>query len=390
MALYVNTSMTALNGQYYVQQLSDQVNSSIEKLTTGSRLTSARDDAASVQLADLFDTQLTGLTQANRNASYGIAMAQIAEGSLTEINNNLQRAYQVSLMGGNRTLSANDRSALGSEFSTLLNTNNLIAESTRFGAINILNYNSTEAGFVIKSRPEPGEPQVVTTGNAVLTSLFGKSLNSEGINGQNLSTVSANLNNTGNLGNVVAAYMLLNNQSDAGAAADALFNGTRQGAISEMTGNSAVALDIDELSKVLTNEISGQAGQSAIITGVAAVFNAFTDAQVNSATGYSDAQLNQIYGFATDTLLDVMSALSIEVTGQRGRLGAEQAALTSTIRANSTSMVNIKDARSRIADTDFATETARLTRGQILLQGASSILTQASQTPNIALSLLRG
>lgn len=147
MMLLVNTNMTALQGQYYVQQLSDQVNSSIEKLTTGSRLSSARNDAAGVQLADLFDTQLTGLTQANRNANYGIAMAQIAEGSLSEINSNLQRAYQLSVMGGNRSLESSDRIALGDEFTTLLETNNLIANNTLYGAINILNYNSSEEGF---------------------------------------------------------------------------------------------------------------------------------------------------------------------------------------------------------------------------------------------------
>ena len=389
MTLLVNTNMTALQGQYYVQQLSDQVNSSIEKLTTGSRLSSARNDAAGVQLADLFDTQLTGLTQANRNANYGIAMAQIAEGSLSEINSNLQRAYQLSVMGGNRSLESSDRRALGDEFTTLLETNNLIANNTLYGAINILNYNSSEEGFLIKSRPEPGGPQTVTTGNAILTSLFGKALNSDNITGQMLSLVSTNLGATGDLGKMVAAYMLVNNQSDAGAAADALLTGTREGAISTLVTNSAVQIDINEFNKLLINELSAQTGQSAVITGAAAAFTAFADTDVNSDAGYSDQQLNQIYGFSTDTLLDTLSALSTEVTNQRTRLGAEQNGLLSTIRSNTNSIVNIKDARSRVADTDFATETVNLTRNQILLQGANTILAQATQTPNIALSLLR-
>ncbi|MBB1485962.1 flagellin N-terminal helical domain-containing protein [Oceanospirillum sediminis] len=389
MTLLVNTNMTALQGQYYVQQISDQVNSSIEKLTTGSRISSARNDAASVQLADLFDTQLTGLTQANRNANYGIAMAQIAEGSLSEINNNLQRAYQLSVMGGNRSLESSDRVALGDEFKTLLETNNLIANNTLFGSINILNYESNEEGFLIKSRPEPGGPQTVTTGNAILTSLFGKALNSDNITGQMLSLVSINLGATGDLGKMVAAYMLINNQSDAGVAADALLTGTRTGAISTLATNSAVQLDIDEMNTLLVNELSAQTGQSAVVTGAAGAFTGFADTDVHSTIGFSDQQLNQIYGFSTDTLLDTLSGLSTEVTNQRSRLGAEQNGLLSTIRSNTNSIVNIKDARSRVADTDFATETVKLTRNQILLQGANTILSQATQTPNIALSLLR-
>lgn len=388
MSILVNTNIGALHGRQNVQQLSDQVNESIQKLTTGTRLTSSREDAAAVELVQQFDIQLIGLTQANRNANYGIAMAQIAEGSLTEISGNMQRARQLAVAGGSRTLSSEGRNALAEEFKELLETNNLIANNTLYGDINILNYNSSSSGFKVQSRPEPAPSVTVTTGNAILTSLFGNALNQGGITGQTLSTISANLDNTGDLGKIIGAYMLVNGESDAGVAADALLTGTREGNISELINNSALQINIDEFKKVLATENSAQAGQSNLITGAAAVFTAFADTDV-SPTGFSDEQLNTIYEFTTNALLETMTGVISAVSRQRSRLGADMSGLESTIRVNSTEATNIKDARSRIADTDFAEESAKLARSQILQQAANNILAQANQRPNIALSLLR-
>ena len=389
MSILINTNIGALQGRQNVQQLSEQVNESIQKLSSGTQLTSSRDAAASVKLVHQFDAHLTGLNQANRNANFGIAMAQIAEGSLSEISSNMQRARQITVTAGNRTLSSDDRNALGEEFKELLSTNNLIANNTLYGNINILNYDSAESGFEIRSRPEPAPLVTVTTGNAILTSLFGASINNDGITGQTLSTLSANLGNTGDLGELVAAYMLVTGESNAATAADTLFAGAREGNVSELVNNSALQLDINELNKVLTTENSAQVGQSALITAVAAVFTEFADTDVDSVTGFSDGQLNQVHAFATDTLLDAMSGMISSISRQRSKLGADQNGLASTIRANSTEMINVKDARSRIADTDFASESAKLARNQILLQAANTILAQANQRPNTALSLLR-
>ncbi len=111
-------------------------------------------------------------------------------------------------------------------------------------------------------------------------------------------------------------------------------------------------------------------------------------ANLDSDTGFTDAQLNTVNGFLTDTMLDMMSDLVTEVDKQRAKLGAEQNGLTSTIRSNTTAIVNVSDSRSRIQDTDFARETAELTRNQIIQQASTSILSQANQLPQAALSLL--
>lgn len=400
MALFVNTNVSALNGQKNLMNVTDRMNGSFEKLSSGSRINSAKDDAAGLQISDRLTTQVIGLQQGTRNANDGISIAQIAEGALAEVTNNIQRMRQLVVQGGNRTLSLDDRDALGQEFEKLLNVNEDIADRTAFGTMNILNYNSNSAGFQIQSGAQSGEQDAVTTGNAKLTSLFGQIMADEGATGT-LSTLSAagNLSDAGILGKITAAYMLVTNESARDVALDNLFGGTNLaaavGTLSELGDNSTVQLAASELVKVLTFETSGgfsaaAANDQSIVfeEAQASAFMTFLGAEVNSLVGFDDTQLNAIHNFATDTLLDAMSSLVTQVDRGRAKLGAEQNGLSSTIRSNTTAIVNVSDARSRITDTDFAAETAELTRNQIIQQASTSILSQANQLPQAALSLL--
>jgi flagellin len=397
MALFVNTNVSALNGQKNLMNVTNRMNSSFEKLSSGSRINSAKDDAAGLQISDRLTTQIIGLKQGTRNANDGISIAQIAEGALAEVTNNVQRMRQLAVQGGNRTLSVEDRDALGQEFTKLLNVNNDIADRTAFGTMKILNYNSPEAGFQIQSGAQSGEQDTVTTGNAMLTSLFGKILQDESITGVNISLLSAqDLSALGTLGEVTAAYMLLNNISDKSVALDAIFGGTdlaaEAGQLSDLTQTSAWQIDVDEFTKLLTYETSSvSAGNhSLIFSGVMASHFIGIGGSLVASTGYTDEQLNAIHGFATDALLDTMSNLVTQVDKLRAKMGAEQNGLASTIRSNTTAVVNVSDSRSRITDTDFAAETAELTRNQIIQQASTSILAQANQLPQAALSLLGG
>lgn len=414
MALFVNTNVAALNGQKNLMNVTNRMNSSFEKLSSGSRINSAKDDAAGLQISDRLTTQIIGLEQGTRNANDGISIAQIAEGAMSEVTNNVQRMRQLVVQGGNRTLSLDDREALGREFTKLLNVNNDIADRTAFGTRKILNYSSPSAGFQIQSGAQSGEQDTVTTGNAMLTSLFGSVVNDEidrgeATTGVMISQLSANLSNAGVLGELVAAYMLVNDQSDKGAAVNTLFgvaaDTAREGAMSELIENSAIQMDIDALTELLAEETiaasalgAGNANQSGVIsalsaTGILSGFMGsgfFLAAAVDSATGFNDEQLNLVHGFVTDVLLDAMSDLVTQVDKQRAKMGAEQNGLMSTIRSNTTAVVNVSDARSRITDTDFARETAELTRNQIIQQASTSILAQANQLPQAALSLLGG
>ncbi|OOV88593.1 hypothetical protein BTA35_0203620 [Oceanospirillum linum] len=397
MALYVNTNVSALNGQKNLSNVTDRMNSSFEKLSSGSRINSARDDAAGLQISDRLTTQITGLNQASRNANDGISIAQIAEGALGEVTNNIQRMRQLVVQGGNRTLSSDDRSALGQEFTKLLNVNNDIADRTAYGTLKILNGDSPESGFQIQSGAQAGEQDTVTTGNAELTALFGEYGRSSGATATlKMSAMSVgNIGQYGALGDMVAAYAAVTGTSNISAANQALFGfGTGDSITVADYGtktDQGAEINIDNLTKLLTEEPGRVSGGNAshVATAIAGAFTIDTAANIDSVGGFSDAQLDKITGHLTDTLLDAMSGLITQVDSQRAKLGAEQNGLTSTVRNNTTAVVNVSDSRSRIQDTDFAAETAELTRNQIIQQASTTILSQANQLPQTALSLLR-
>ncbi|OPX56829.1 flagellin [Oceanospirillum multiglobuliferum] len=394
MALFVNTNVSALNGQRNLQNVTDRMNSSFEKLSSGSRINSSKDDAAGLQIADRLTTQIIGLQQGTRNANDGISIAQIAEGALSEVTNNLQRMRQLAVQGGNRTLSADDRAALGEEFTKLMNVNNDIADRTAFGTIKILNEDSPKAGFQIQSGAQSGEQDVVTTGNAKLTALFAKGVEA-GVaagtvsTGQTLSTLSGSLSAAGDLGKMIQAYAAMTGTSDLASAIDMVLGSAREGTLSTLTNVESITINVDELTKILTQTVSGS-GNFTLASVVGSDLLGSMGMNISSVTsaGFTDAQINEIHAFATDTLLDAMTGLVTQVDKQRAKLGAEQNGLSSTIRSNTTAVVNVSDSRARITDTDFAAETAELTRNQIIQQAATSILSQANQLPQAALSLL--
>jgi flagellin len=398
MAMFVNTNVSGLNAQRNLQNVTDRMNNSFEKLSSGSRINSARDDSAGLQIADRLTTQITGLNQANRNANDGISIAQIAEGAMSEITNNVQRMRQLAVQGGNRTLAQDDRDALGEEFKKLMSVNDSIADRTAYGSIKLLNYDSNEGGFQIQTGAQSGQQDTVTTGNAKLTSLFGQSLAEDSTVTGTISTLSTDgLSDAGMLGKITAAYMVLTHESIMGDALDKLFGVDVAGVaanLSEIGDASALQFVASELARVLTNEASatpagGTDDSDLFAAAELSVWMTMVGADANSLTGFTDGNLNLIHNFATDTLLDAMSDMVTQVDRNRAKLGAEQNGLSSTIRSNSASIVNVSDARARIQDTDFATETAELTRNQIIQQAATSILSQANQLPNAALSLLR-
>ena len=330
MALFVNTNVSALNGQRNLQNVTDRMNGSFEKLSSGSRINSAKDDAAGLQIADRLTTQLIGLQQGTRNANDGISIAQIAEGALSEVTTNIQRMRQLVVQGGNRTLSSDDRSALGEEFSKLLNVNNDIADRTAFGTMKILNEDAPTAGFQIQSGAQSGEQDVVTTGNAKLTALFGKIADDLTTSTYTISaagTLSANLSNAGAIGQVVGGYMVANGISMASNALDALFTGraAAEGVLSDLGGGSinSVTVNISNLTTVLTNSATPvMSGTSAMTSAMGDTFSilGIAAADLGTLSGvFEGSQLNLVHGAMTDGLLDLMTGLVTQVDKQRAK-----------------------------------------------------------------------
>jgi len=275
MALVINTNIGSLNAQRNLASSQNALNKSMQRLSSGLRINSAKDDAAGLAISDRMTSQIRGLNQAARNANDGISLAQTAEGALQETTNMLQRMRELAIQSSNSTNTTLDRQSLDAEFQNLLEEINRIATSTSFNGKVLLSgaYASTPAVFQIGANA--GQVISVTIGAATISAL--------GISSTGVATFSAS--------------------------------------------QSAIAL--------------------------------------------------------------IDSAIST-IDSVRGDLGAIQNRFESTISNLNNVAENLTAARSRILDADIAQETSQMTKNNILQQAGVAILSQANQTPQLALSLLQG
>ncbi|MCK0535707.1 MULTISPECIES: flagellin [unclassified Anaerobiospirillum] len=315
MALYVNTNVSSINAQRKLSNATLNLNVSYQRLSSGLRINSAKDDAAGLQIADRLTSQINGLNQGNRNTNDGIALAQTIEGALDETTNMLQRIRVLAVQAANGTNSEADRKALQEEVTQLSAEITRIAEQTTF------------AGQLVLNGPKDK--------NKNPNSLIPSVANNKG--GALVFQVGANAGNTLNLQWTSAFTML-------GLASQAKF----------ATPNANATEGI----------IKSVAGNVTTIRWT-----------VSTAA------------FATNTLANIDKAIQA-VDSKRAALGALQNRMESTIRNQANISENQSDARSRIRDTDFASETAALTQNNIIQQASQSVLAQANQRPTIALSLL--
>jgi flagellin len=305
MGLFVNTNVSSLNAQRQLLKSSDQLDTAFQRLSSGLRINSAKDDAAGLQITDRLTSQIQGLQQGNRNANDGISLAQTAEGALDEMTTMYQRIRTLAAQAANGSNTISDRAALQLEMRELGEELNRVATDTTFGGTNLLN-GSFNAEF-----------QVGANANQVI------SMTMTGVTSFDGSVVTMNSFNVSDV--------------------------------------AAVASDI-----------------AGTVAGLAAI--AFANASSMSFTSVDKAQ----------SILAGVDAMIGVIDAKRAELGAIQNRFSSTIRNQTNIVENLSSARSRMRDADFATETANLTRAQILQQASSTILSQANQRPQSALSLLQG
>ena len=139
MAVYVNTNFSALQGQRHLNNVNNQLTTTYQRLSSGMRINSAKDDAAGLQISDRLTSQINGLNQGNRNASDGIALAQTMEAGMSEIEGMLQKIRTLAVQASNGTNTADDKAALSKEASSLANEISRIAQKTTYGGKTILN-----------------------------------------------------------------------------------------------------------------------------------------------------------------------------------------------------------------------------------------------------------
>ena len=307
MALYVNTNVSSINAQRKLTNATNSLNVSYQRLASGLRINSAKDDAAGLQISDRLTSQINGLNQGNRNTNDGIALAQTIEGALDETTNMLQRIRTLAVQSANGTNTKEDRAALQQEVDKLSAEITRIAKQTTFAGKKVLDGAGTDS--------------LIPGGNN---------------QGKITFQVGANAGDT-----LALAWSQAFSMS---------------GIYSQIYNNAALGTD-----KGITKRTVDNANQFVW--------------QVSEAAT------------AKNTLANI-DAFIQKVDSKRAELGAIQNRMESTIRNQANIAENESDARSRIRDTDFASETAALTQNNIIQQASQSVLAQANQRPTIALSLL--
>ena len=281
MGFSLRSNPLSLNTQKVLRNNQSQLNTSLERLSSGFRINKAADDAAGHAISENFRAQVKSFDQARRNANDGVSMLQVAEGAMNEVSNVLTRLRELAVQSSNDTLIARDRSFLNSEFDALKNEIDRISEVTEFNGTFLVNGNVSATGV---------DFQV-------------------GI---------------------------------------------------EATANDRLTITLADID---TSSI-GSTGNSAL-----------SETQLTEKTSSRNA-------------LDVIDAAINDIAQQRSNIGAHQNRLNSTIVNLANSAENITASNSRIRDVDVASESANMTRNQILVQAGSSMLAQANQAPQMAMQLL--
>jgi flagellin len=490
MALSVNTNVASLTAQRNLVGTNRKLNIALQRLSSGYRINSAKDDAAGLAITDRMTSQIRGLDQAARNANDGISLAQTAEGALQETTNLLQRMRELAVQSANDTNSDSDRQSIQDEVIQLQAEINRIAETTSFNNKNLLDGSFGSAKFHVGS--EANQTITVTTGNAsgqsigahraalktvvdastgaVSTGYTGADLIVNGskggatvtiastasaksaasaINGETVNTgvtasaltkveftVSATGNYTFDLGvdggSTASISASVTDTSDLSDMVDAINDHSSTTGVTATLSDDKTTItledgDGDDITLNRTDNVNGNFVAKAVnqdgtysstvslnSTGSStanAEFKGYTlmesdkafslgnsTGSIGATSGEISANtsaLSKVSNIDLKTQTGANDALSVidkaiaKIDSIRSKLGAVQNRFESTITNLTNVSENISSSRSRILDADFASETAALTKAQIIQQAGLSMLTQANQLPQSALSLLQ-
>lgn len=402
MALTVNTNVSALNTQRNLNSSSNALATSLQRLSTGSRINSAKDDAAGLQIANRLTSQINGLNIAVKNSNDGISMAQTAEGALEQSTSILQRMRDLSLQSANGSNSEKERGALNSEVNELKKELDRIANTTSFGGKKLLDGSFGTTTFQVGAAANEtisvkmGEMSTkalkatytsgtMTLANAVSGSAVGFSATGAATSG----TLSIKVYEKG--WSEERTYSATFEKGESAASATekmaTLINDANIGISAFKTTDATGGVTSGSLSLVSTNGIaatSGAASDTAVFVsgGTGAV------ASTGSVeTSIQSINIDTVKG-SQEAIIAIDQAIQ-SIDSQRADLGAVQNRFENTIGNLQNISENVSAARGRIKDTDFASETANLSKQQILQQAGTAILAQANQLPQAVLSLLR-
>ena len=478
MPLNINTNVASLSAQRSLGRSTASLAKSFQRLSSGLRINSAKDDAAGLAISSRFTSQIRGLNQAVRNTNDGISLAQTAEGALQESANILQRVRELSVQSANDTNTDGDRVSIQEEVDQLIGELDRIASTTNFNSNKILDGSFLGANFhvganaretltvnVADSRSSALGRQVRVTGAAsvavaatgafaaddvvintvtIRTTVAADDTVSTTLNASSAIAKAKAINDSSEFTNVRAIvedavvtagaaitttvldasnFITVNGETITGItiqdndADDSLVN-----AINAVSGDTGVVASLDSSQQLVLTAADGRnidvavtgdgsaTGLTAGVTGGQITLQ--SDEQVrltlaaNAATKLGNLGVDggtAIFGVNSDKAvstidvttraganlaIDIADVALDQVSSIRAELGAVQNRLESTVNNLNATSENLSAARSRILDADFAHETAQFSRNQIIQQAGISVLAQANQQPQVALSLL--
>ncbi|AZT72102.1 TPA: FliC/FljB family flagellin [Salmonella enterica subsp. enterica serovar Wangata] len=422
MAQVINTNSLSLLTQNNLNKSQSALGTAIERLSSGLRINSAKDDAAGQAIANRFTSNIKGLSQASRNANDGISIAQTTEGALNEINNNLQRVRELSVQAANGSNSGSDLKSIQDEIDQRLNEINRVAEQTDFNGKKVL---SQDGQLTIQVGANDGETITIDLQKIDKTELGLDKLDvTKGI----ATTVSSGASVVGDV--KIAAADFDNAKTTGGPAADKLSltkDDKGNYFVKDVTATAKYyAATVDTTTGKISfdsdKDVTAAAGTPSAVTTLSREVK-FDGADLKadqSLVKYKDDKGKDLYAIQTldkdgnatfksvtfaadgkttegtavalaanvDPLAKIDDALKT-VDAFRSQLGAVQNRFESAITNLGNTVNNLSSARSRIEDSDYATEVSNMSRAQILQQAGTSVLAQANQVPQNVLSLLR-
>jgi flagellin len=426
MAQVINTNTLSLMTQNNLNKSQSSLSTAIERLSSGLRINSAKDDAAGQAIANRFTSNINGLTQASRNANDGISVAQTTEGSLSEINNNLQRIRELSVQAANGTNSDSDLTSIQDEITSRLSEIDRVSGQTQFNGVNVLASNQT-----LKIQVGANDGQTIDIDlqkiDSTTLGLNGFSVSSSALKtsdaitqvGASGSLKTVDLSAAATTLGLDASKLSLKNVQTAAGASTATYvvsDGTNNYAASVDDATGAVTLNTTDVSYTDTDNgvtAGTQTGKlvkvGADSTGAAvgyvtvqgkdyktdatAIVDGGAGGTANVASTIGDiadtANLNAYTGVATSDPLKAIDAAIAKVDTFRSSLGAVQNRFDSAITNLANTTTNLSSAQSRIQDADYATEVSAMSKAQILQQAGTSVLSKANQVPQSVLSLLQ-
>lgn len=402
MAQIINTNVLSLNAQRNLTNSQSALQTSLQRLSSGLRINSAKDDAAGLAISERFSTQIRGTNQAIRNANDGISFSQTAEGALSTVGDALQRIRELAVQSANDSNSASDRQALNNEVQQLIAEIGRVANATEFNGQRVLDGSLSDLFFQVGANQgqmiavsgvdartsELGATEAVAATGLTQTQISDGIVFASGtagvveiaVNGATSAQISVDLDGVTSLEDAVRE---INSAIQAAAADDT--------EVSDANLVAALRVDNDGNTSIVINgafdaefEASGGTVNDEDGNALSTMFGASASSSQVDLTELTVSTREDAF----KTIAAVDGALT-QISSLRAELGSVQIRFENTIANLGVSSENLSAARSRIRDADFAAETAELTRAQILQQAGISVLAQANAVPQSVLALLQ-